>query len=66
MEMSFTTRDGIIDLIENLLLNTWPTFLDPISIPFPRINYNEAMQKYGSDKPDLRSDVEVNCWPKKV
>lgn len=59
VEMSFTTADGIIDLIETLLVAIWPSFAGSLSIPFPRITYQEALAKYGSDKPDLRSDIEV-------
>lgn len=59
MEMSFTSREGVIDMVENLMLAAWPMFLDKISIPFPQMSFDKAMQLYGSDKPDLRSDVEV-------
>lgn len=60
LEMSFTNTDGIIDLIEALLVAIWPSFAGSITIPFPRISYDQALQKYGSDKPDLRSDIELH------
>jgi len=57
--MSFTTVDGIIELIENLLKFCWPESLESFQIPFERINYHDALLNYASDKPDLRSDVKV-------
>ena len=70
MEMSFIERDDFLDLFERLLIQVVQTvFLDKKiqQIPFPRIPYKEAMEKYGSDKPDLREDktdknVLAFCW----
>ena len=59
LEISFTTIDDIISLIENLLQSCWPQNLKSFTIPFQRINYQDAMLNYASDKPDLRSDVKV-------
>lgn len=48
-------------LVENLLVYIWPTTgKSPITIPFQRITYNEAMEKYGCDKPDTRFDMKLN------
>lgn len=61
IEMSFTNIDHVIKLIENLLLNCWPIDKERYEIvaPFDRICYNDAIGKYGIDKPDLRSDIEI-------
>ncbi|CAL7939439.1 unnamed protein product [Xylocopa violacea] len=54
IEMSFVNCDGIMELIENLLVYSWPEELEAISIPFKRMKYDDAMELYGTDKPDLR------------
>lgn len=53
IEMSFTNREGIMELVENLLQHCWPKFLPEIKIPFRRIKYEDALEIYGSDKPDM-------------
>ena len=59
--MSFTSIDHVIDLIENLLVTCWPIAEEKPQIvaPFKRIDYQTAMDKYGCDKPDLRSNIEI-------
>ena len=61
IEMSFTSIDHVIDLIENLLIRCWPVAEEKCQIvaPFKRLDYYTAMEKYGCDKPDLRSDIEI-------
>lgn len=54
LELSFTTSEHIQSLIEDLLEDTWLSNLDKIKTPFRRMTYEECMNKYGSDKPDLR------------
>jgi len=55
MELSFTTEEEIFDLIEKLLYYVFNEALDiELKIPFPRMTYKEAMEKYNSDKPDIR------------
>ncbi|MFO7695929.1 MAG: aspartate--tRNA ligase, partial [Anaerolineae bacterium] len=56
MEMSFVDRDDVLDLMENLLIALVPAVSDKrvASVPFPRLTYAEAMDLYGSDKPDVR------------
>lgn len=56
IELSFTKPDYILELIENVLRYSWPCELNSISTPFKRMTFNDAMDKYGSDKPDTRSD----------
>ncbi len=59
LEMSFVNREDIIDLIEGLMLSIAREVAgkEPLFVPFPRLTYTEAMEKYGSDKPDLRYDL---------
>ena len=59
IEMSFTSQEEIITLIEKLLKRIWKEVLNvDIKIPFKRITYDEAMKKYGNDKPDLRAETK--------
>lgn len=59
IELSFTSRDSIMQLVEELLRYCWPKELTKIQTPFPRLTYKEAMESYGSDKPDTRFDFLV-------
>ncbi|GAB6183921.1 aspartate--tRNA ligase [Thermodesulfovibrio hydrogeniphilus] len=60
LEMSFVTPDDILALIEQMLFYTFQEVLSvQLPIPFPRLSYEEAMNKYGSDKPDLRFGLEI-------
>jgi len=54
VEMSFVTQDDIKNLIEATLQYCWPLHLEPLSLPLPRMSYADAIQRYGSDKPDTR------------
>lgn len=70
MELSFVKREDVMELNERLLIEV-VTKLYPEKkiqqIPFPRLSYKEAMEKYNSDKPDLREDKNdpnllAFCW----
>ncbi|XP_053958490.1 aspartate--tRNA ligase, mitochondrial isoform X2 [Anastrepha ludens] len=54
IELSFTTREDIMQMIEECLRYAWPKQFPPIQTPFRRITYEEALEKYGTDKPDTR------------
>ena len=57
-EMSFVTRDEILATFEGLTKNLFKEMLD-IDLPdFPKMSYDEAMERYGSDKPDTRFGME--------
>ena len=57
-EMAFVTQDDILNTFEGLTKHLFKTTLD-IDLPdFPRMNYDEAMSRYGSDKPDTRFGME--------
>ena len=61
MEMSFVDEEDIFSLVEELLATLFKEGPgQTIAIPFPRITYDEAMLKYGSDKPDLRFALEIS------
>ncbi|KAG5314272.1 SYDM protein, partial [Acromyrmex insinuator] len=59
IEMSFVDRDGVMNLIENLLMYSWPEELGSIKVPFKLITYKDAMELYGTDKPDLRISYQI-------
>ncbi|KYM92890.1 Aspartyl-tRNA synthetase, mitochondrial [Atta colombica] len=59
IEMSFVDRDGVMSLIENLLIYSWPEELGSIKMPFKLITYKDAMELYGTDKPDLRISYQI-------
>ena len=60
IEMSFVEREDIYELVEGLLHRVWKTALDvEIPRPFPRISFQEALNRYGSDKPDVRMGMEL-------
>lgn len=61
IELSFTDRQNIMSLIEQLLQYCWPVDRNPIVMPFKRLTYEEAMDQYGSDKPDTRFNLTVRC-----
>lgn len=70
MEMSFAEREDVMAVNETLLIKIVETLYPDKKIqekPFPRISYKEAMEKYGSDRPDLRKDKNdpdllAFCW----
>ena len=60
IEMSFIDEKDIQNLSEGMIKEIFKTVLKKdIKIPFRRITYNEAMESYGSDKPDLRYDLRL-------
>ncbi len=59
LEMSFVEEKDILDLMENLYTDLARSLFPEkriSQIPFPRLSYKEVMEKYGTDKPDLRKD----------
>ncbi len=60
VETSFLTQDQIMQLMEQLVRTLFAEVLGvQLPSPFPRMSYHEAMRRYGSDKPDLRVDLEL-------
>ena len=60
MEISFTTEDEIIAINEGFLAYVFKHFMGKeLKTPFPRMTWHEAMERYGSDKPDVRFGFEL-------
>ena len=59
LEMSFVDADDVMALAEEIYAELWRLIDVELPRPFPRITYAEAMARYGSDKPDLRLDLEL-------
>lgn len=60
MELSFVDEDDVMDVNERLMKLIFKETLDlDIKIPFPRMSWQEAMNRYGSDKPDIRFGMEL-------
>ncbi len=59
LEMSFPTQDLVFGTIERVLERVWQAVGFPITVPFRRMEYRDALERYGSDKPDLRFGMEL-------
>jgi aspartyl-tRNA synthetase len=59
IEMSFADRDDIYELVDSLMSAVFEVRGEKIRTPFPRLSYPEAMEKFGTDKPDLRIKAEI-------
>src|SRR5207302_744672 len=60
IEMSFPTADEVMELTEGILVRLWRELAGvEVETPFPRLTAEEAWLKYGTDKPDLRYDLEI-------
>ncbi len=61
LEMSFVEQEDVFSVVEKLMINVFKTFSTKKLLyeKFPRITYNDAMLKYGTDKPDLRNPLEI-------
>jgi aspartyl-tRNA synthetase len=70
VEMSFVQQEDILNLIEESIINMVKEIFPEkkfTKLPFPRLNYDEVMEKYGTDSPDIRENKEDNdelgfCW----
>jgi aspartyl-tRNA synthetase len=60
VEMSFATEDTVLELTEGLMQDLWRDLKDTeLDTPFPHLSYDEALRRYGSDKPDTRFGLEL-------
>jgi aspartyl-tRNA synthetase len=60
VEMAFPDQEFLFALMEEMVQSAWRECLEvELEIPFPRMTYADAMARYGTDKPDLRFDLEI-------
>jgi aspartyl-tRNA synthetase len=61
LEMSYTTQDEVLDLVEGLYAEIVEALTEKslLARPFPRLTYAEAMDRFGTDKPDIRFGLEI-------
>ncbi|MFC2599392.1 MAG: aspartate--tRNA ligase, partial [Actinomyces massiliensis] len=59
VEMSFVEQDDVIAVAEDVLREVWALIGYELPTPIPRMTYRDAMETYGSDKPDLRFGLEL-------
>ena len=59
IEMSFVDQDDVIAVAEDILREVWALIGYDLKKPIPRMTYADAMERYGSDKPDLRFGLEL-------
>ena len=61
LEMSFVEQEDVFKVVEKLMVNVFKEFSSKkiLSTSFPRIPFSEAMEKYGTDKPDLRNPLII-------
>ena len=62
LEMSFVEQEDVFNVVEKLMINLFKQFSSKKILyeKFPRITYKEAMEKYGTDKPDLRNPLVIH------
>jgi len=59
VEMSFVTQDEVLETMESCMRYVWKRVLGIELAPFPRMTFAEVVEKYGTDKPDLRFGLEL-------
>jgi aspartyl-tRNA synthetase len=62
LEASFVGMEDVIALVEAVLVALWDEAGHTISRAFPRLSWRDAMERYGTDKPDLRYDYTLADW----
>jgi aspartyl-tRNA synthetase len=60
IEMSFVTEDDVMTMVEGMFAHIFKRVIESeLPVPFPRMRYRDAIEKYGSDKPDTRFGMEI-------
>jgi aspartyl-tRNA synthetase len=62
IEASFIGAEDIYRVTETLLVALWAEAGERVSAPFPRMAHREALERFGTDKPDLRFGLEIQDW----
>jgi aspartyl-tRNA synthetase len=62
IEASFVGQEDVLGFVEAVLVALWEEAGHVIARPFPRLPWREAMERYGTDKPDLRYDLPLADW----
>ncbi len=60
MEMSFVEAEDVLEITERMFTQVWREVMGVELDPFPRLTFAEAMERYGTDKPDLRYGMELS------
>ncbi len=66
LEASFVGVEDVIGYVEAVLVALWDEAGQAVARPFPRIAWRDAMERYGTDKPDLRYDFPIADWTAQV
>jgi aspartyl-tRNA synthetase len=66
IEASFVTQDDVMDFVEAVLAAVWEEAGQPVTRPFTRMPHREALERYGTDKPDMRYDFAIDDWTAQV
>jgi aspartyl-tRNA synthetase len=62
LEASFVDADDVMAVVETVLADLWSEAGHTVTVPFVRLSWKEAMERYGIDKPDLRFGFEIEDW----
>src|SRR5207245_26205 len=66
LEASFVGPEDVLGFVEAVLVALWDEAGQQVAGPFPRITWREAMERYGTDKPDLRYELAITDWTTQV
>jgi len=61
VEMAFPTQEDVLEVMESCMRYVWQRVLDIDLAPFPRFRHAEVMERYGTDKPDLRFELDLQA-----
>jgi len=62
LEASFVDTDDVLGFVEAVLVALWDEAGHAVARPFPRMTWRDAMERFGTDKPDLRYDLAIADW----
>ena len=62
LEASFVGMDDVLGYVEAVLVALWEEAGHAVTRPFPRLRWQDAMERFGTDKPDLRYELAIHDW----